>query len=397
MSKTLEHSSPRNGSTTDERQPVQAGKHTLLASEARYRLLVDNQTDLVVSLDRDGRFQFVSPSYCEKFSCSESELRGTMFNQQILSRDLDQVKVAWQDLFTDPWTSQFEHRAQTEKGHRWLGWALKALRDDEQNVVEIVGVGRDVTDRHNNEEQARVNLNTLAHAGRIQSMGEMATTLAHELNQPLTAILSFSQASQRVLNEQDLDRDELAFALERIAVNAQLAGEIIGQMRSFIRKDKPRVEQSNINTLVTEALELVASELQHHEIDVDFNLTEAIPDVRVDPVQIQQVILNLVRNSMEAMQAQPADQRRLLIATRICKPGSIEVTVIDSGPGLDSTIAEQLFEAFVTTKPEGMGVGLSICKSLVESHGGRLSAQQSSEGGAVFNFILPSITEGDES
>lgn len=392
----MEHSNQKNGPASDDRQPLPAGNHALLASEAKYRVLVDNQTDLVVSLDRDGRFQFVSPSYCEKFSCNESELRGTMFNQQVHNRDLDQVNVAWQNLFTDPWTSQFEHRAQTEEGNRWLGWALKALRDDDQNVVEIVGAGRDVTDRHNNEERARVDLNTLAHAGRIQSMGEMATTLAHELNQPLTAILSFSQASQRVLSEQDLDRDELAFALERIAVNAKLAGEIIGQMRSFIRKDEPRAEQSNINALVAEAMELVASELQHHEIDVDLNLTEAIPNVQVDPVQIQQVILNLVRNSIEAMQSQPVDQRRLLIATRICKPGNIEVTVIDSGPGLDPTIAEQLFEAFVTTKPEGMGVGLSICKSLVESHGGRLSAHQSSEGGAVFNFILPSIPEGDE-
>ena len=392
----MAHSIPRSGTTSDQRQQSHAGNHAFLASETKYRILVDSQTDFVVKLDRDGRFQFASPSYCEELSCSETELRGTMFNQQVHNRDLDRVNVAWQGLFTDPWTSQFEHRAVTEKGHRWLGWALKSLRDDKENVVEIVGVGRDVTDRHNNEEQARVELNTLAHAGRIQSMGEMATTLAHELNQPLTAILSFSQASQRVLNEQDLDRDELIFALERIAVNAKLAGEIIGQMRSFIRKDEPRTEQSNINTLIAGAVELIASELQHHKVDVDFNLADMMPDVRVDPVQIQQVILNLVRNSMEAMQIQTTDQRRIFIATRICKPVSIEVTVVDSGPGLDPQIARQVFDAFVTTKPDGMGVGLSICKSLVESHGGRLSAHQSPEGGAVFSFVLPSITEGDE-
>ena len=391
----MAHVNLKNGRASDQHQSSDTGEHNSGAGEIEYRLLVDNQTDFVVKLDRDGRFQFASPSYCETFSCSEAELRGTMFNQQVHSRDLDRVNVEWQNLLTEPWTSRFEHRSVTEKGTRWLGWSLKALRDDNKDVAEIVGIGRDVTDRHSKEEQTQANLNTLAHAGRIQSMGEMATSLAHELNQPLTAILSFSQASQRVLDEQELDRGELTFALERIAVNAKLAGEIIGQMRSFIRKDEPRTERSNVNTLITEAIELVSSELQHHKVDVDLKLTETLPAVRVDPVQIQQVILNLVRNSIDAMQCQPAHKRHILISTLINRPGSIEVTVTDSGPGLEPDVAKRIFDAFFTTKPDGMGVGLSISQSLIEAHGGTITARKSPKGGALFSFVLPSLTAGE--
>jgi PAS domain S-box-containing protein len=369
----------------------------LQASEEKYRLLVENQTDLVVKLHRDGRLRFVSPSYCQMFSQSEPELLGTNFNELIHAGDLERVENDWQKLFSNPWTSQFEHRVLTAMGTRWLGWALKALRNDAGDTVEIIGVGRDVTSRRNAEEQARQNLNTLAHAGRMQSMGEMASTLAHELNQPLTAILSFSQASQRVVKNQDFDQDELIFAQERIAINAKRAGDIIGHMRGFIRKEEPRTEKYAINRLINEVLDLVHSELLHLEIDTDLDLTTRIPDVLVDPVQIQQVILNLVRNSMEAIDSHSNDERRISIATRIVKPGSIELVITDSGPGLDREVAENVFDAFVTTKQEGMGVGLSICKSIVEAHGGEMVAGQGPGGGARFSFVLPSTGDGGES
>lgn len=358
-----------------------------------YRLLVDNQTDLVVKLDRDGHLQYVSPSYCDMFSRSEAELRNTVFHEHIHVYDLERVKSDWQKLFAKPWVTQFEHRAVTQTGNRWLGWALKAQRDDGGHVFEIVGVGRDVTARRIADEQARVSLNTLAHAGRMQSLGEMATTLAHELNQPLTAILSFSQASQRVIKKQDFDHDELVLALDRIAVNAKRAGDIIGNMRRFVRKEEPRTEVVGINKLINEAMDLVNSEVLYHEIDVELDLAELMPDVCVDPVQIQQVILNLVRNSMEAIESQAVDERCISIATRINRPGSIEVIVADSGPGLEPEIVEKLFDAFVTTKSEGMGVGLSICKSIVEAHGGGLANRQDPGYGAIFSFELPSISE----
>ena len=371
-------------------------QEALQASEGKYRLLVENQTDLVVKLDRQGSLQFVSPSYCEMFSLSEDELLNSVFHEQIHAGDRERVGDEWGKLFLEPWRTQFEHRAMTASGERWLGWALKALRDDSGEIIEIVGVGRDVTDRRKAEEQARQNLHTLAHAGRLQSMGEMASTLAHELNQPLTAILSFSQASRRVIRNRDYDQDELAFALERIAVNAKRAGDIISHMRGFIRKEEPCTELADINRLIREAMDLVNSELLQLEIDVVLDLQESLPDIPVDPVQIQQVILNLVRNSMEAIGKHSSDERRISIATRMDRPGGIEVTITDTGPGLDSELVEKIFNTFVTTKSEGMGIGLSICKSIVEAHGGELVTRHRLGGGAIFSFVLPTGSEGGE-
>lgn len=371
-------------------------QEALQDSEENYRLLVENQTDLVVKLDREGRLQFVSPSYCEMFSRSEDDLQGSKFHGQVHVSDRERVGQEWTKLFSEPWMAQFENRALTATGERWLGWALKALCDDGGEVIEIVGVGRDVTDRRKAEEQARQNLHTLAHAGRLQSMGEMASTLAHELNQPLTAILSFSQASQRVIKNRDYDQDELVFALERIAVNAKRAGDIISHMRGFIRKEEPRTELSDINRLIRDAMDLVNSELQHLQVEAVLDLQKSLPDVHVDPIQIQQVILNLVRNSMEAMEKHSGNERRITIATRLDSPDSIEVTITDTGPGLEPEIAEKIFNTFVTTKSEGMGIGLSICKSIVEAHGGALLTRQRPEGGAIFSFDLPAGSAGGD-
>ena len=236
-------------------------------------------------------------------------------------------------------------------------------------------------------------------------MGEMASTLAHELNQPLTAILSFSQASQRLINNKDYDKDELMFALERTAVNAKRAGDIISHMRGFIRKEDSRTELADINSLLNDAIDLVSSELLQQEIDVVLELQESLPLVLVDPVQIQQVTLNLVRNSMEAFAAKgeknSTNERRITIATRIDdssmnKAEGVEVSVTDTGPGLDAEIVEKIYNTFVTTKEEGMGIGLSICRSIVEAHGGELVTRQRLGGGAIFSFVLPTENAGEK-
>jgi PAS domain S-box-containing protein len=367
----------------------------LQASEEKYRLLVENQTDLIVKLDSAGHLGFASPSFCEMFSQPEHELLHTRFHDHIHGSDREQVEFAWNRLFTDSGVTDFEHRANTAMGERWLGWVFQAVRDSQANVIEIVGVGRDVTDRRKAEEQARQNLTALAHAGRLESMGEMASTLAHELNQPLTAILSFSQASGRVLQGEDFDRDELGFALDRIAVNARRAGDIISHMRGFIRKDVPKAVPASINRLIIDAMELINPELQQFEIDAVLELQQDLSEVSVDPVQIQQVIFNLVRNSMEAICNADVDERRITVGT--CSDGDgIRVTVTDTGPGLDDKLAGDIFSTFVTNKADGMGIGLPICKSIVEAHGGDFVVRPRSGGGAIFSFSLQSDGEGDK-
>ena len=193
-----------------------------------------------------------------------------------------------------------------------------------------------------------------------------------------------------------MTRDELVFALERIAVNAKRAGDIISHLRGFIRKDESSAKRSDINQLISEAMDLVNSELLHLEINVELELTEGMPDVMVDPVQIQQVILNLVRNSMEAIDSHADDVRNITIATLIDRPGRIKSHSYRFRPWIGAEIAEKIFDAFMSTKSEGMGIGLSICKSIVEAHGGELITKQQSGRGATFSFVLPSISEGGE-
>ena len=370
-------------------------QQALQASEEKYRLLVENQTDLVVKLDREGHLLFASPSYTEMFCPDGSDLQGCLFFDQVYSDDIERVRLEWNKLFVKPWITQFEHRAISDSGERWLGWALKSLRDSQGEIIEIVGVGRDITERRKAEEQSRHNLQTMAHAGRVQSMGEMASSLAHELNQPLTAILSFSQASQRIVGSGSFEQEELLHALDRIAVNAQRAGDIISHMRSFVRKEDSSAELSDMNQLISEAMDLVSSELLKLKIELVIDQQEPIPMVPVDTIQIQQVVLNLVRNSMEAIDQHGSKKRNITIITRMYKPGSIEVTVSDTGPGLDKEISNKVFSTFVTTKADGMGVGLSICKSIVEAHDGELCMRKR-PGGATFSFILPSESKNTE-
>lgn len=212
----------------------------------------------------------------------------------------------------------------------------------------------------------------------------MAATLAHELNQPLTAIASFAQAAQRLLEAGD--HAELAHALARIDANARRAGQIICHMRGYVRKDElPRMPHE-INPLVESALQLIGAELRHHDARLGLCLQPGLPPVVVDAIQIQQVILNLVRNSLEALEQ--SHERRVWINTAR-RGEEVVVQVLDSGPGLPAAVAERQFEPFVTTKADGLGMGLSICKSIVEAHGGKLNYTPREGGGSAFGFTLP--------
>jgi len=366
----------------ERRQAEQA----LNTSEEKYRLLVENQTDLVVKLDPTGRFLFASPSLCEMFEMTEHELLESSFHDLIHPHDCEIVIQEWKHLSTEPYTTQIEHRIRTNADERWLAWSLKAVNG---TGSEIIGSGRDVTNRRRAEEQARQNLQDLAHMSRLQSMGEMASTLAHELNQPLTAILSFAQASQRVLNQDDIERKELANALERISSNAERAGGIISRTRDFVRKKETQLLPADVNELVGDAIKLVDADLRQAGVELVLDLQNPLALVRVDPVQIQQVILNLLRNSAEAIQDSDARERKITVSSCEGHGSIIEVTVADTGPGIDPSIEDKVFSAFVTTKSEGMGIGLSICRSIIRSHGGELSTRPRPEGGTIFRFVLP--------
>jgi PAS domain S-box-containing protein len=372
-----------------ELQRMQALRN-LQSQERKYRLLVENQQELVAQLDQDGRFEFVSPSLCEFFLRDEAALLALSFDDLIEDASQRRVRACWKLLDAPPHRAEFEHRVSDARGARWLSWSLNAsmVRGVLQNVV---AVGRDVTERREAEERARRTLQELAHLSRVSSMGEMASAFAHEINQPLCAILTYAQASLRLLGGSASERDEIRHAMDRIAANAELAGNIIQQMRNFLRKGEPELMETDILALLQDSITLARVELRDDDIDILLQSEQPLPRVRINATQIEQVILNFLRNARDAMKAAGHAGQIRVMAQRSA-PGELQVSVLDQGPGIDPQLQNRMFEPFVTSKSAGIGIGLSICQSIVEAHGGRVCGFNHSEGGACFQLTLP-LTE----
>ena len=255
----------------------------------------------------------------------------------------------------------------------------------------FTGFIRDISERKQAEE-LRASLHQtqgeLARISRLTTMGELTASIAHEVNQPLTAITNNGSACLRLLANQNLDPEVLRRALEEIVADGNRASAVIARIRGFIKKAPEEKSELDVNEVIQEVLALVGPELQKNRVSVECDLRKALPLVLADRVQLQQVLLNLVVNGIEAMTAVTERPRELLVKSQIEESGDLMVTVRDSGTGLSSE-ADRVFTPFFTTKANGMGMGLPISRSLVEGHGGRLWATPNSPHGAVFSFTLP--------
>jgi len=358
--------------------------------EEKYRLLVENQTDIIMQFDNSEKMLFASPSCSRMLGKSESTLLSTNFFEHIHVNDVAHAKEIWHYAFNKKQEQTCELRIMTSQGWCWFIWSLKVVCY-EGNCKEIIVVGRNISKRRRAEDQARNTLQKLAHVGRLSSMGEMASGIAHELNQPLTAIMSFSQASVRMLAADNTDWDEYSAIQKRIAVNAEQSGEIIKRVRSFVRKGEPVKSPMDIPLLIKEVINLLRTDLRHHDINMSLDLTTELPHASGDAIQIQQVLVNLIRNAIEALTEHDSPVREIYISAYKNKSNKITVEVRDTGPGISSKIREQLFDTFTTTKTEGLGIGLSICNTIIENHGGRLDVDSPAGKGTTFKFTLPSI------
>ena len=229
----------------------------------------------------------------------------------------------------------------------------------------------------------------LAHVNRVSALGELAGSLAHELNQPLMAILSNAQAASRFLVHQRVDLDEVRDIVKDIAGESRRAGEIIQRMRGMLRKDQMRTELVNLNETIPAVLGIMRSDLIVRNVAIGTELAPGLPLVCGDGVQLMQVLLNLIANACDAMGDKPSSERRLAIATGPDGGNVVEVSVSDRGRGIPPERLEQVFEPFFSTKPQGIGMGLAICRSIITMHGGRLWAENNTNGGATFHFKLP--------
>jgi two-component system sensor kinase FixL len=252
----------------------------------------------------------------------------------------------------------------------------------------FTGFVRDLTERQEAERRIQDLQAELLHASRLSVMGQMASTMAHELNQPLTAVMNYLEAGRQLLAIGAGRPERIAEMMEKAIGRAQRAGDVIRRLRGFVSKGESERRIQNLNQLVEEALALALVGARQSAVRTSFELDYTLPPVLVDQVQIQQVVLNLVRNAIEAMDQ--VERRELVIGTRAIPEESMaEVFVADTGPGIAPELADRLFQPFVTSKPTGMGLGLSICREIVEAHYGRLTAASGNPSGPVFRLTLP--------
>jgi C4-dicarboxylate-specific signal transduction histidine kinase len=268
-------------------------------------------------------------------------------------------------------------------------------RDVFSDPMFHIFVERATAELRRRQAQARADehLQQLAHLSRVGAMGEMASLIAHEVNQPLAAILTYTQACLRLLQGHPELPPEVVEAMRSAASEAERAGEVIRHLRSFVRKGHGHHAEADLNQVVSEAVALADLEARRENVRLMFEPSRELAPVRVDRVQVEQVVLNLVRNSIEALRDVERGPREVQVRTAQLPMRRIEVSVHDSGPGIAPRMAERIFEPFYSTKAEGMGIGLAICRSIVENHGGRLWLDGGHGAGATFRFQLPAAGE----
>ena len=360
-----------------------------------HRVVVQTATDAIVTADESGAIQFANPATMKVFGYAPEELVGKPLT--VLMPECQ--RKAHENGFG-------RYLATRQRNLNWEGTQLTALRKNGQEFPVEVSFGeeiikgqrvftgfiRDTTERRQAEE-ARERLRRvqadLEHLTRVSTMGELTASLAHEVNQPLTAITNNGSACLRLFANQNLDPQVLQRVLEEIVADGNRASSIIARIRGFIKKAPAEKSALDVNEVIEEVLALVRPELQKNRVAVKCELGNMLRPVLADRVQIQQVLLNLIMNGIEATAAVADRSREIVVQSQIEECGDLMVSVSDSGPGLSSEKDDDVFTPFFTTKASGMGMGLPISRSLVEDHGGRLWASSNSPYGAVFSFTLP--------
>jgi len=378
-------------------QRVVERTNELIKAEERYGVMIETANDAVVCMDESGAILLANPATMRVFGYEPAELIGK------------RVTVLMPEFLRKMHEDGFRRYVATGQRHiNWQGTEFTGLRKNGQEFpVEIsfgevtadghrifTGFIRDISERKQAEElltSLHATQIELAQISRLTTMGELAASIAHEVNQPLTAVTNNANACLRLLANRNLDPEVLQRALEEIVADGTRASAVIARIRAFIKKTPAEKSELEINEVIQEVLALADPELQKNRVSVRCEWTKTLPLLRADRVQLQQVLLNLIMNGIEAMAGVTDRPRMLWVQSGVDESGGVLVTVRDSGTGLGSE-ADRVFTPFFTTKTNGMGMGLPISRSLVESHGGRLWATSNTPHGAVFSFTLPVAT-----
>ncbi len=365
----------------------------LQESEQKFRAIFEQAAVGVAVIEtRSGRFTRINRKFSDIVGYSEDET-GTITFPEITHPDDRQSEQDSMRRLVEGALREFslEKRLYRKDGSIvWVNVTVSPMWNIGEQPGFHIAIVEDIAQRRAAEERARQHQAELAHMARLNTMGEMATGIAHELNQPLMAITTYSDAALRMVHSGVTRPDKLNEALEGTRAQAARAAEIIRHLRQFVRKHKPQKTETSLNALVSEVIGLIQGELRKQGVGLLLQLDEGLPPVSVDGIQIEQVLLNLLRNALEAMLPAALQVRELTISTGLNREGHAQCMVADSGPGMEAESLRHVFEPFVTSKgTEGMGMGLSISRSIIEAHGGRLWAESDSGQGATFFFTLP--------
>jgi PAS domain S-box-containing protein len=373
--------------TLEERRKTEEALRT---SEERYREVIETQTDLICRFLPDTTLTFVNEAYCRFFNQSRERLVGLKFTELIPEPERSRAAERIAALVSNPGVQTTEHEVLLPDGkHAWHHWVNYPIRGSDGRVIEFQGVGRDITDRKRAEEANE----KLAHVSRLAMIGELTASIAHEINQPLQAILTNTGAASILLEANPEKIEDVKQILAEIRKDNSRASEVIRHMRKLLRKHQLEMQPLELNGMISSVLEFLKAEAYRRRVVCEADLQPDLPIVQGDHVHLEQVLLNIALNALEAMAEMPEDNRRLRIATAVREPGKVQVTVRDTGRGIAAQTLPRLFESFFSTKNEGMGLGLSISGAIIEVHGGRIWAENNPGGGAAFHFTLPTHVE----
>lgn len=373
-------------------------EEALRAEHAFRKAMEDSLTVGMRARDLEGRITYVNPAFCRMVGLSAEEMvdRGPPMPYW-LPEDLDRAEAAFLDVLAGRAPdSGLEMRFRRANGERFDALIYEApLIDANGRHTGWMGSVLDITERKRAEELARQQQERLQQTSRLITMGEMASTLAHELNQPLSAIASYCTGCLNRLRSGQFDTQEVAAALDKLAAQARRAGLIVRRVHDFVRKSEPNVAPCSLSQVLEDCVGLMGADAARLGVRVELDAPADLPPVPGDRILLQQVALNLMRNGIEAMAKTPRAERRLTV-TVTRADGALLTTIRDHGCGIGAEIAEGLFSPFFTTKSEGMGMGLNICRSIVEHHHGRLWFEAAPGGGTRFLFSLPVFAESEE-